>query len=55
MELECLKMAANRIIMPQDTKDRIINAVRQSCDVNQKQKVEHPTAIKFKAHRSKRP
>lgn len=55
MEFECLKMAANRIKMPQDMKERIINAVRQSCDVNRKQKVEHPTAIKFKAHRSRRP
>lgn len=41
MDLECLKIAANEIKMPQDMKERIIDATRRSCAVNRKQKEAH--------------
>ena len=42
MDLECLKIVAIKINMPQDMKERIINAVQQSCDQIRIQKATRP-------------
>lgn len=46
MNIECLKREANRIKIPQDMKERIINVVRQSYAENRKQKEAHPESNK---------
>ena len=46
MEFECLKIAISRIKMPEDMKERIIDAVVQSCAANQNSKEIHPSVIK---------
>ena len=44
MDLECLKIVAIKINMPQDMKERIMNVVQQSYTESHKQKEAHPAS-----------